>query len=276
MFAWLARLLQFSHAARIEQDPAAPLKKPLAGAIADLPDPRDASYAVSAAAILPKSASVVEYASSVKSQGAANSCVAHAAGLLYEIELRKKGYDFDVSEGQLYYDGRIESGLFPQDAGMYPRDVLKIMKGKGVIAEKLHSYNVLQLNAVPTALARSFQYFFRIKAYYNTATIEGVKTELADGHALMFDTPVYNTLRTAWQDVNLPPSNSRPSGRHEMTVIAYDDERDNLDGTKGAFLIQNSWDTTWGFRGRSWMPYSWFTTKLPGNMFPIVFYSMRI
>ncbi len=45
--------------------------------------------------------------------------------------------------------------------------------------------------------------------------------------------------------------NGREDGAHAMVIIGYDDNKDG-----GAFLIQNSWGSFWGFNGCFWMRYS--------------------
>ena len=42
-------------------------------------------------------------------------------------------------------------------------------------------------------------------------------------------------------------------GGHANTIIGYDD-------TKAAFLVQNSWGTSWGNKGFYYLPYSVFSS----------------
>ncbi len=54
-----------------------------------------------------------------------------------------------------------------------------------------------------------------------------------------------------------PKADEIPSfdlGLHAMVVVAYDDNR----GKNGQFLIQNSWGTSWGYKGYFWISYSDF------------------
>ncbi len=44
-------------------------------------------------------------------------------------------------------------------------------------------------------------------------------------------------------------------GLHAMVVVAYDDNKDG-----GAFLVQNSWGTSWGLKGYCWIRYNDFLT----------------
>lgn len=42
---------------------------------------------------------------------------------------------------------------------------------------------------------------------------------------------------------------------HEINAPAWDDNHDNGDGTKGAFLLQNQWNKFWGLDGFRWVSY---------------------
>lgn len=43
---------------------------------------------------------------------------------------------------------------------------------------------------------------------------------------------------------------------HEIEVVAYDDNHDNGDGTKGALLLKNQWRKSWGVNGYRWCSYN--------------------
>lgn len=42
---------------------------------------------------------------------------------------------------------------------------------------------------------------------------------------------------------------------HEINVVAWDDNHDNGDGTKGALLAENQWSELWGIKGYRWITY---------------------
>jgi C1A family cysteine protease len=42
---------------------------------------------------------------------------------------------------------------------------------------------------------------------------------------------------------------------HEINCAGYDDNNDNGDGTKGALLLENQWNTSWGNAGYRWVSY---------------------
>ena len=99
-----------------------------------------------------------EYSSLVKNQGSANSCTAHAAVLVYEMEQRinSRRWVIDGSEQFNYYYGRKLGNLFPDDGGAYLRDTCKAMKSYGVCPEKLMPYNAKNINYNPGVFAYAF------------------------------------------------------------------------------------------------------------------------
>ena len=40
-------------------------------------------------------------------------------------------------------------------------------------------------------------------------------------------------------------------------VVGYNDETVNLDNSLGAFIVRNSWGTSWGAAGYGYMPYGY-------------------
>lgn len=247
------------------------------GSRPDIPDFRDALYsAVSPTSVLPTRASTEQWLSSVKHQGAMNACVAHAAGLLFETELKKKGVIIDVSELQLYYDARVRGGLFPKDVGCFPRDCFKIMQKEGVVPEKLWPYQKQSINLLPSSLSRSFQRFFKITAYHRISGIQEVKEQLRDGHPVFFSAPVFSSMLRPGSDVPLPKKHERYTGHHAWVLYEYDDFHQNLDGSVGAFRGQNSWGVGWADNGRAWVPYSFLTMTFPGNVTGVDMYVVRV
>jgi hypothetical protein len=99
-----------------------------------------------------------------------------------------------------------------------------------------------------------------------------IKRLIVNNHALSFavaiDSNFYNsTCGYIWN------SKGSPMGNHAMTIVGYDD-------SKNAWLIQNSWGTSWGCNGQAWVDYNffaticgglfWMTTRVDKNPYPIL------
>jgi len=197
--------------------------------------------------------SLKNYASNIKNQGGMNSCTAHAAILVFEMERKirhGKYWWIDGSEQHNYYHSRKLNGLFPKDKGSYLRDACKAMHKVGVCPEKLMPYIDYMPNYKPGIFADSFAKFWRIKEYLRLSEIEDVKASLAGYHPVLLGIPVWkNFVMLRDEDVPLP-DNDKSVGGHAVAIIGYDDK-------KKAFLIQNSWRTAWGKFGRAWLPYEY-------------------
>ena len=63
----------------------------------------------------------------------------------------------------------------------------------------------------------------------------------------------------------MPAKEEQSIGGHSMCIIGYNDDFVNLDRSKGAFEIRNSWNTSWDDSGYGWMPYGYL---LQGTSFP--------
>ncbi len=64
---------------------------------------------------------------------------------------------------------------------------------------------------------------------------------------------VYNPLTTSGALV----SGAKLLGGHAVPIVGYDDA---MLGGAGAFLVQNSWGTSWGLNGYFYLPYSVYTS----------------
>ena len=198
-----------------------------------------------------------EHSSFVKSQRVMNSCTAHSAMLVFEMEQRinDSWWKIEGSEQHNYYYSRIDSGIFPDDGGSYLRSACKIMHQVGVCPEKLMPYIDYKPNYHPGIFANSFSRFWKIKEYTRQIDLDSIKEAITNNHPVLLGIPVFNNWRGLIKNI-IPLPSGRTIGGHAITVIGFDD-------SLGLF-IQNSWGTNWGVNGKAWLPYeyldnvSWF------------------
>ena len=81
---------------------------------------------------------------------------------------------------------------------------------------------------------------------------QAIKRQLTDGHPVAIAAEIhYDLARWTGSGVYSPTLGKEPDG-HMMLVVGYDDSR-------GAWLVQNSWGTGFGFGGRYWLSYQTFS-----------------
>lgn len=88
-------------------------------------------------------------------------------------------------------------------------------------------------------------------------SVQLVKKSISEGNPVVIAMIVPTSFCQMQTDIWTPDVNDRPSGnqghahgRHAMCIIGYDDDKHG-----GAFLVQNSWGTYWGNKGRIWIKY---------------------
>ena len=60
----------------------------------------------------------------------------------------------------------------------------------------------------------------------------------------------------------MPAANEEVKGGHAVAAVGYDD-------SKNAFIVRNSWNTTWGVKGYFYMPYAYITSNLCSDFWTI-------
>ena len=191
-------------------------------------------------------------------QGPVGLCFSHAGCRIFDTEYYKQCQKFLIpSRLFLGVMARSDEGTLRQDAGATLRGTIKAMVKYGVPPEERYPYDVTKMYQLPPdniiALAEKYQTL----KYYSIANgdINTIKAAVFNGHAVMFGASIFESFES--QEVArtgivpMPKPGERNLGGHAMTVVGYDDE-------KQAFLIANSWGTTWGLRGFCWMPYAYF------------------
>jgi len=118
--------------------------------------------------------------------------------------------------------------------------------------ERTHRHNPTPAPA-PPAPAAAVEPGDRLKipAYAGLRTLTEVRQTIAAYGDVWIGSPWANSWFTPGPDGTLPPADA-PAGGHAYKFVGYDDGR-------GAFLMQNSWGSSWGLLGHAWMPYAYVT-----------------
>ncbi len=200
--------------------------------------------------IPPAYSNMSKYVLGVKSQGAVGSCASHAFASEVEIILKqqKPRWYLELSELFHYHTTRVREGTFPNDKGMTLREGAKTLREVGICPEVLWKYDIGNLNTQPNLVARALARFWKIDSYYRLLDKDSIKRALCGGIPVVMGSHIHNSFMYSTDNVPMPEEGELYRGGHAMLYIGHDDKRK-------AFLTLNSWGTSWGDKGYSWIPY---------------------
>jgi C1A family cysteine protease len=226
---------------------------------------------------VPKKVDLRQWCSPVEDQETIGSCTANAGvGLIEFFQRRAFGEHLDASRLFLYKVTRKLLGL-DGDTGAFLRDTMKAMVLFGVPPEVAWPYEPERFDVEPTAYCYAYASNYQAIDYYRldppgasgNAVLARIKANLSASLPAMFGFTVYSSISQAASDGKIPfpsPGDSREGG-HAVVAVGYDDgvriqNRDTKKATIGAFLIRNSWGTSWGNNGYGWLPYEYVAKHL--------------
>jgi len=229
----------------------------------DIPDARDYKMRVSRAEIetLPPTV-ILNDKTPVLDQGGLGSCVANAGDNVFKLrDYIVTGNFSNGSRLALYYWDREVDGTINSDEGSYLRTMAKVLADKGVPPEKLWPYIESKYKTRPPtsvdteAIKSHADTYYRVDGDTATETLTNIKAAIASQYPVMLGFTVYNNFFNIGASGDMPTGAGGIAGGHAVTVVGYDDTHTNLDGSKGALFIKNSWGAGWGAKGYFWMPY---------------------
>ena len=218
-----------------------------------------------------------EWCSPVEDQGQLGSCTAHAAiGLVEYFERRAYGRHVDASRLFIYRVTRKLMGV-TGDTGAYLRDAMKSLVLIGAPPEAYWPYKVADFDKEPPSFVYSLASNWKALKYFRLddrggtdKTLERIRYFLNRGYPSMFGFSVYDTIRDAEQNGEIPyPSrHAALEGGHAVMAVGYDDAK-SIGGKKGAIKIRNSWGSWWGEEGYGWLPYEYVLSGLADDWWSI-------
>jgi len=188
------------------------------------------------------------YCTPIKNQLNIGSCTAFSILGAYEI-FRKRDFkeNVDTSELFTYYNARLYQGWENDDRGAYLRDACKSALNDGICLEEVYPYIISKYRDKPYMLAYISARFLRLKGFYRCSTIDEIKQALIHGWVVVFGMRVYSNYLYYRGGVYKSIQGSLKGG-HAQAIIGWDDK-------KNAFLVRNSWSTSWGEDGYAWIDY---------------------
>ena len=261
------------------------------GWLADLPDFRDyrrdheeirpqleQTDAAEPAEGLPSQIDLRDWCPPIENQGKLGSCTANAGvGLIEYFERRARNEHLDASRLFLYKATRNLMKAVG-DTGAHLRSTMGAMRLFGVPPEEYWPYRIRNFDQEPPAFCYSFAANYRAVRFYRLdppgvgieEIIASIKTNLASGLPSMFGFTVFTSIAQADEtgEIPYPTEKEKIEGGHAVVAVGYDDDkviannRRKDNDSQGAFLIRNSWGTSWGDKGYGWLPYQYVLDTL--------------
>ena len=189
-------------------------------------------------------------------QGDLGSCTANAIGAAIMFEqIKQKETPVIPSRLFIYYNERVIENSVNTDAGAMLRDGIKTLNKQGVCPEDVWPYNIPKFATKPPAPAYQVAKTEKLVSYSRvTQNTYNPRHCLATGYPFVFGFSVYESFESPQVAmtgiVPLPGPTESQLGGHAVLAVGYDD-------TRKAFLVRNSWGSTWGIGGHFWIPYDY-------------------
>lgn len=175
-----------------------------------------------------------------------------------------------------YYATRKLRGTISEDSGASIREAIKAGAIFGVAKESLWLYNILNFKKNPPSSVWSNATTHKVKSYHaiSDGDVHTMKEALASGYLVGFGFSVFSGLMSREVAktgmVVKPKANETCLGGHAVALAGYDDDKVMPDGSKGAFLVRNSWGSSWGIGGYFWMSYNYVGDSRLSNDFWVI------
>ena len=255
-------------------------------AVAPLLSQTSAAAEAKSAKALPGAVDLRAWFSPVENQGQLGSCTANAVvGLLEYFERRAYGRHVDASRLFLYKATRDLLG-WHGDTGAHLRSTMGALALFGVPPEQYWPYQIAKFDTEPTPFCFAFASNFQALTYYRLdppgttprALLDRIRAKVASGLPSCFGFTVYSSISQASStgQIPFPGKGERVVGGHAIDIAGYDDKLKIAnaapDGstTTGAFLIRNSWGTSWGQAGYGWLPYEYVLRQLATDFWTLI------
>ena len=163
---------------------------------------------------------------------------------------RKQGDDSrEMSVGFIYGN---RSTSTHEGRGMIVRDALEALRKHGNVVKTLFPYN-REVPEICELFTKSFMelvpeaYGNRITSYYRLYTEEEIKTSLMKNGPVICAMEWYKDIKIKNGIMTTEQKSSSSNGHHCIVIYGWNEN---------GWLIQNSWGSSWGNKGKAVMPYN--------------------
>ena len=220
----------------------------------------------------PASADLRSHDAPIVDQGTLGSCVANcwSGGFEWLENALEPSVFFAASRLALYKWARDHDGT-SGDVGTTDPTMAWVVANKGAPHESLWPYTISQFDVEPPSNVVTDAGKAKATTVSTVATtVAGIKAAINTPVPVMFTFDVYQPYEDATNNggkIGMPSGGV--IGGHCNMVVGYNDAMSNLDGSAGAFIVRNSWGTSWGDKGYGYMPYNYANQGLMASGYVI-------
>jgi C1A family cysteine protease len=211
------------------------------------PDPRDWKFQnyITFAGTVPHTLDMRSLLPPVKNQGSRGTCASFAASAIKEYQERvDTDYRDEMSPEFIYFyrEGK-------PNAGMYGRDVMKILQKQGSVPEYIYPYQKEDnIAKEPSTETSNTAKNYCINNYALVETVDELKLALNQSGVCYISFPVYKRRPEFWRS----EKDEKVTGGHAVAVVGY---------TEDSFILRNSWGAEWNKDGHVLFPFSEWGSK---------------
>jgi len=193
----------------------------------------------------------------VYAQGEIKSCTACAVAGAFQYELSQieATAAFPPSILFIYYNQRVWQNTVDDDSGATIRDALYSLQHKGVCTTASWPYVIYEVTKKPFESCYQNALLTRIQQYQKVEQdLSQMKACLAEKHPIVFGLSLYDSFYSDVVKGNgivpVPQPSERLVTGHAAVIVGFDDASE-------AFIVRNSWSTSWGINGYCTIPYQY-------------------
>lgn len=243
------------------------------GALRSVPDARD--FEISSFPNLVNATepivSLRSFCGPIRDQGQKGSCTGHAGyamRMLLANKYQGNANKIIFSPEEIYDQARVLDGTISQgDTGSTGRTIVRVLNLFGACPESFDPYIDQNIGVAPSSEILAAAAPYKAGAYHRLIDVNDMRSCIASGYGFIVGFSVYDSFESdktaATGLMPVPKSNEGQLGGHEVFFMGYDDTVQCPNASfKGAFEVQNSWNTGWGRGGFFYFPYQCVTNGI--------------